>query len=319
MYKPRNPYVNQFCPECKSPKENFIYEEQDGDLVCGDCGLVIGEQIPPVGDDKRTFDDEEEDNKQNEEYDTLNDSTDNTVTRIQPSGNAFSQKLAKTQFYASSVDTTLHQLRAVMVRLCERVPVLNGSVANALEFAKQYLEKAKDLGYDRTVTLVGPIALYVAARTYGKVAIELDEILLDEERPAKKLKGNTTESSAGLKSRYTKMEGKFLEVMKKLNVKLPEYHKDFVSRYCHELGILKYTNPIKKAYQVISTSGSGALNNRDLSLVSILVVCKHYNCLSEEIITGKIAFPPNLVIPSPEITPAIERRLQNELQKIIIQ
>ena len=37
--------VRLICPECKDPNPNIIEEFGSGDLVCGSCGLVLGDRI----------------------------------------------------------------------------------------------------------------------------------------------------------------------------------------------------------------------------------------------------------------------------------
>lgn len=33
------------CPDCKNDPPNLVEEFASGDLVCGDCGLVVGDKI----------------------------------------------------------------------------------------------------------------------------------------------------------------------------------------------------------------------------------------------------------------------------------
>lgn len=37
--------VRLICPECKDPNPNIIEEFGSGDLVCGGCGLVLGDRV----------------------------------------------------------------------------------------------------------------------------------------------------------------------------------------------------------------------------------------------------------------------------------
>jgi transcription initiation factor TFIIB len=37
--------VRLICPECRDPNPNIIEEFGSGDLVCGTCGLVLGDRI----------------------------------------------------------------------------------------------------------------------------------------------------------------------------------------------------------------------------------------------------------------------------------
>jgi len=37
--------VRLICPECRDPNPNIVEEFGSGDLVCGGCGLVLGDRI----------------------------------------------------------------------------------------------------------------------------------------------------------------------------------------------------------------------------------------------------------------------------------
>ncbi len=37
--------VRLICPDCKDPNPKIVEEFESGDLVCGDCGLVLGDRI----------------------------------------------------------------------------------------------------------------------------------------------------------------------------------------------------------------------------------------------------------------------------------
>jgi len=37
--------VRLICPECRDPNPNIVEEFGSGDLVCGNCGLVLGDRV----------------------------------------------------------------------------------------------------------------------------------------------------------------------------------------------------------------------------------------------------------------------------------
>lgn len=37
--------VRLICPDCKDSHPNIVEEYSSGDLVCGSCGLVLGDRI----------------------------------------------------------------------------------------------------------------------------------------------------------------------------------------------------------------------------------------------------------------------------------
>ncbi|OLY79326.1 Transcription initiation factor IIB [Smittium mucronatum] len=49
------------CPDCKSGVPNIVEEFASGDLVCGDCGLVLGDRIIDTRSEWRTFANDEGD------------------------------------------------------------------------------------------------------------------------------------------------------------------------------------------------------------------------------------------------------------------
>jgi transcription initiation factor TFIIB len=37
--------VRLICPECRDPNPHIVEEFGSGDLVCGNCGLILGDRI----------------------------------------------------------------------------------------------------------------------------------------------------------------------------------------------------------------------------------------------------------------------------------
>jgi len=53
--------VRLICRQCKNPVPNIIEQFASGDLVCGDCGLVLGDRIVDTRSEWRTFANDEGD------------------------------------------------------------------------------------------------------------------------------------------------------------------------------------------------------------------------------------------------------------------
>jgi len=53
--------VRLVCPECRDPNPNIVEEFGSGDLVCGTCGLVLGDRIVDTRSEWRTFANDEGD------------------------------------------------------------------------------------------------------------------------------------------------------------------------------------------------------------------------------------------------------------------
>lgn len=53
--------VRLICPECRDPNPHIVEEFGSGDLVCGNCGLVLGDRIVDTRSEWRTFANDEGD------------------------------------------------------------------------------------------------------------------------------------------------------------------------------------------------------------------------------------------------------------------
>lgn len=53
--------VRLICPECRDPNPNIVEEFSSGDLVCGTCGLVLGDRVVDTRSEWRTFANDEGD------------------------------------------------------------------------------------------------------------------------------------------------------------------------------------------------------------------------------------------------------------------
>lgn len=53
--------VRLICPDCRDPNPNIVEEYGSGDLVCGGCGLVLGDRIVDTRSEWRTFANDEGD------------------------------------------------------------------------------------------------------------------------------------------------------------------------------------------------------------------------------------------------------------------
>jgi transcription initiation factor TFIIB len=53
--------VSLTCPDCRIHPPHIVEEFASGDLVCGDCGLVLGDRIIDTRSEWRTFANDEGD------------------------------------------------------------------------------------------------------------------------------------------------------------------------------------------------------------------------------------------------------------------
>ncbi|MCJ1441352.1 MAG: transcription initiation factor IIB [Stictis urceolatum] len=54
--------MHMICPDCKVTPPNLIEEYSSGDMVCGDCGLVLGARIVDTRSEWRTFSNDDQNN-----------------------------------------------------------------------------------------------------------------------------------------------------------------------------------------------------------------------------------------------------------------
>ncbi|CAG8664978.1 2756_t:CDS:1 [Funneliformis caledonium] len=47
--------IGLICPECRNSQANLIEKYSSGDIVCGDCGLVLAARIIDTRSEWRTF------------------------------------------------------------------------------------------------------------------------------------------------------------------------------------------------------------------------------------------------------------------------
>ncbi|KZO98134.1 TFIIB-domain-containing protein [Calocera viscosa TUFC12733] len=99
--------VRLICPECKDPVPNIVEQYSSGDLVCGNCGMVLGDRIIDTRSEWRTFANEEGDDpsRVGAASDPLMDGMEqlDTVISFQDGGSGLARELqrasAKTQAF----------------------------------------------------------------------------------------------------------------------------------------------------------------------------------------------------------------------------
>ena len=54
--------MHLICPDCKEVPPKLVEEYSSGDMVCGDCGLVLGDRIVDTRSEWRTFSNDDQNN-----------------------------------------------------------------------------------------------------------------------------------------------------------------------------------------------------------------------------------------------------------------
>jgi len=165
------------CPECSS--ENLVHDYDSGETVCGDCGLVVREQMMDKGPEWRAFTQEEKASRSRvgvpTSYSVHDKGLSTAIGRVDR--DAFGRKLplsTRLQMWRlrkwqirsrvhSSIDRNLAQAMAELDRLSDKMYV----PASVKEKAAVVYRKALDKGLvrGRSIAAIAAASLYAACRT----------------------------------------------------------------------------------------------------------------------------------------------------------
>jgi transcription initiation factor TFIIB len=167
------------CPECAS--KNLVHDYDTGETICGDCGLVLYEQMLDKGPEWRAFTVEEKASKSRVGMPTLYSVHDKGLSTAisQIDRDAFGRKLpiaTRLQMWRlrkwqirsrvhSSVDRNLAQAMGELERLSSNI----GISAPIKEKSAVIYRKALDKGLvrGRSINAIAAAALYAACRESG--------------------------------------------------------------------------------------------------------------------------------------------------------
>jgi len=167
------------CPECGS--RNLIHDYDSGETVCGNCGLVLSEQMMDKGPEWRAFTQEEKESRSRvgipTSYSVHDKGLSTAISRIDR--DAFGRKLplsTRLQMWRlrkwqirsrvhSSIDRNLAQAMAELDRLSDKVYVPSSVKEKAAVIYRKALDKGLVRG--RSIAAIAAAALYAACRTSG--------------------------------------------------------------------------------------------------------------------------------------------------------
>ncbi|ORY03902.1 TFIIB-domain-containing protein [Basidiobolus meristosporus CBS 931.73] len=131
--------VKVMCKECKNPVPNIVEEFASGDLVCGDCGLVLGDRIIDTRSEWRTFANDDGDDPSRvgaAANPLLSGSQLDTVISKTDGGSGTARDLSKIQGRSSAVkgERNLVQAYKEISAMCDAIglPKLIGDIAKQL-------------------------------------------------------------------------------------------------------------------------------------------------------------------------------------------
>ena len=167
------------CPECAS--KNLIHDYDTGETICGDCGLVLYEQMLDKGPEWRAFTDEEKTSRSRVGMPTSYSIHDKglSTTISQVDRDAFGRKLPQStrlQMWRlrkwqirsrvhSSTDRNLAQAMSELERLSSKVNISPPIREKAALVYRKALDKGLVRG--RSINAIAAAALYAACRKSG--------------------------------------------------------------------------------------------------------------------------------------------------------
>jgi transcription initiation factor TFIIB len=174
-----NQHLVDKCPECSS--KNLIHDYDSGETICGDCGLVLYEQMMDKGPEWRAFTQEEKASRSRVGMPTSYSIHDKGLSTAisQVDRDAFGRKLpisTRLQMWRlrkwqirsrvhSSVDRNLAQAMAELERLSSKISISTPIKEKAAVAYRKALEKGLVRG--RSINAIAAASLYAACRKSG--------------------------------------------------------------------------------------------------------------------------------------------------------
>ena len=167
------------CPECSST--NLIHDYDTGETVCGDCGLVVNQQMMDKGPEWRAFTQEEKASRSRvgmpTSYSVHDKGLSTAISQIDR--DAFGRKLplrTRLQMWRlrkwqirsrvhSSIDRNLAQAMAELDRLSDKVYIPSPIKEKAAVIYRKALDKGLVRG--RSIAAIAAASLYAACRRSG--------------------------------------------------------------------------------------------------------------------------------------------------------
>ena len=187
-----NQRLAEKCPECAS--KNLVHDYDSGETICGDCGLVLYEQMLDKGPEWRAFTQQEKASRSRvgmpTSYSIHDKGLSTTISQIDR--DAFGRKLplsTRLQMWRlrkwqirsrvhSSTDRNLAQAMAELERLSSKVNISAPIKEKAAVIYRKALDKTLVRG--RSINAIAAAALYAACRKSGspKTLSEISEASL---------------------------------------------------------------------------------------------------------------------------------------------
>ncbi|CAG8508551.1 5193_t:CDS:1 [Acaulospora morrowiae] len=287
--------IRLICPDCKNPNPKIIEEYASGDMVCGECGLVLGGRIIDMRSEWRTFNSDENE-KDPSRVGAASDPTDASAldTVISWKGNTDNNALSRAHFKA-----TVNKETACLKYALQEIE----TICHAMDLSPELIETTKQL-YKRSAEekvlrgknklVIHAACIYLACRTMN-VGRTLKEIIA------------VTQVSKGHLSRAIKMLVSTFD----LNLKQMT-SEDLMARFCNRLNIPQdVTGICIKVSQRIEQLG--LLTGRTQNTVAAAVILFVTGMLKRNMLIDKIADVSGMATPSIK---GVARIIEGEKEKL---
>ncbi|KAK4689371.1 transcription initiation factor TFIIB, partial [Tremellales sp. Uapishka_1] len=136
--------VRHICPNCRNDPPNIVEESSKGDLVCGDCGTILGDRVVDTRSEWRTFAGDEGDDPSRvggPQNALLGSNVLETTVSFRDGKTGISQNLLRAQARANAQGggmngkTSIAVLQAVFAKIAER--------CDAMQLPRTISESAK--------------------------------------------------------------------------------------------------------------------------------------------------------------------------------
>ncbi len=237
------------CPECNSSK--MIFDEQRGETMCGQCGLVIEKEMVDLGQEWRQFDEGPKKGRGGaplsmQKFDKGLTTNIGEISDIYRLGEKRIKKYSRLKKWQERVSTSIERnLRLAMTELRKVASYLNLPNVVKEEASRMYnVVLQRGLVRGRSMESVISACIYAACRTYN-IPRTLDEIAATSEVERKEI-GRT-----------------YRFITRKLNLTVSASNpKDYISRFASVLHLSPKTQNdalkiLKKAEISELTSGRG--------------------------------------------------------------
>ncbi|KAK9479452.1 cyclin-like protein [Lipomyces japonicus] len=187
----KNLNVHLICPDCREVPPNLVENFSEGDMVCGSCGLVLGDRIVDTRSEWRTFANDDQGNDDPSRVGEainplLSGSQLDTMISYGAPGSSIGRDLNRTQNKAihDKKDTALQAAYAKISQMCERysLPKMVQDVAKEIYKIVEDHRKLKGKSQES----IEAAAIFVACRQAG-VARTFKEICMLTSVPKKEI------------------------------------------------------------------------------------------------------------------------------------